>query len=69
MREQHVTPKDHANLWPAKQLVGGEADDIDARCDAFSRRWLVRQTPSLGVEQRAAAEVMNVMDASGMRDG
>src|SRR5262249_27072595 len=68
-REQRATPEDHAGLWSAEQLVGGETDNIDTCREAFWRRWLMRHAPLRRVEERAAAEVMDVLDASGVRGG
>src|ERR1700730_5233172 len=56
-----------ARLWSAQQLIAGEAHHIGPGRNALLRRWLVRQSVSLSVEQATTAEIVHHWQVMTMR--
>src|SRR5256886_2575314 len=68
-RDQRRAADAEPGLGPAEQLVAAEGDDVGAFPNRAGDRLLRRKTVLRGVEERAAAEIVDVRDVVLAREG
>ena len=56
---QFFAPDDDSGLWPAQQLIAAKGNEIRAGLDTGLNGWLRCQAIGAGVQQGAAAQVVD----------
>ena len=59
--------RDNARLWPTKQLIAAERYQIEASPQTILRGWLVIQSELGSIQERAATQIINRVNAALMR--
>ena len=67
--DRRSTADDQAGLRSAEQLVAAEQDEVGAGFDAVLRSRFVGQAELAGVEQTAAADIIDQHDSRVIGDG
>src|SRR5207249_6067860 len=62
------TPNGETGLRSTEQLVAAEGDDVGTRRDRLGDRFLAREAEARGVDERAAAEIVDERDAALVRE-